>query len=81
MPNIVDGVRFPDKTILVLPYELVRALGGNPMAVRTDDGEAVTLRLYTAQEFYDHQHALTADGTGEPVSWDRAVELTKPLQA
>jgi len=80
MPNIIDGVRFPDKTIRVLPFELMRVVSGNPVAVRTVDGEEVTLRLYTAQEFYDYQHTLTADGMGEPVSWDQAVDLTKPLR-
>ncbi len=76
---IYGGVQFPEPEILVIPFELMRVASGNPVAVRTSDGQEVTLRLYSAQEFYDYQHSLVADGSGEPVSMARAAELTAPL--
>lgn len=79
MSNVFGGVQFPERTILVVPFELMRIAGGNPMAFKTSDGEDVTIRLYTAEEFVEAQH-VSAAGTGAPlVDYDRAEELTRPL--
>jgi hypothetical protein len=75
----IGGVQFPAKTIRVLPFDMLRIAGGNPMAFETSDGERVTIRLFTAEEFSEEQHASALMYGTEPVTAARAEELTRPL--
>lgn len=71
----------PDRTVGVITSELVRVLTGNPLRVRTMDGEAVWLRLMTPEEFLAVQHAAAAEhGSGQFITLERAAELVEPLR-
>lgn len=66
-------------TILVLPFELSRILlDGATMTVKDTDGAEHQIRLYTAEEFMEVQHAAVEQcGGGEKVTLDKARELTR----
>lgn len=78
----INGVDFPDKTMLATPFELMRVASGHRVAFRTSDGEDVTLRLYTADELMEaNAEAIASLPAGGPpfMSRSEAERLTKPL--
>jgi len=69
--------------IRVTRHDLLSVLTGSTMTVSTDGGDQVRLRLFTPEEFMAANRASIAqlfpDGGGpEPVSLERANELTRP---
>lgn len=81
MSNVFGGVQFPDTTIRVLPFDMLRIASGHPMAFEASTGERVTIRLFTADEFLEAQHEAAGKfgGGGVEIDYDRAEELTRPL--
>jgi hypothetical protein len=76
---IIDGVHFSDNEILLTTPELVSILQGRPMQHMTTEGQTVTLRLFTADEFAA-EVARLREGTGLPeMSRADAERLTRPL--
>lgn len=82
-----DGARSAGRAVLVLPFDMTRILTGNPATCRTSDGEEVIVRMYTAEELMEASRQAREQGDGDsgvsimPLTWERAVELTKPLEA
>lgn len=82
----IDGVKFPDKQVLLTNFELLRILQGHPRAARTSDGEEVTVRLPSADEFLEKSKEERAmkDQPGwsppPPTTREKAEELTQPLR-
>ena len=65
--------------VLLIPFEARRVAAGNPLIVRTLDGSEVLVRLFTAEEFLDVQHAAAEEHDTEKISLARAAELVRPL--
>lgn len=70
----------PRPVIRVLNHDLIAALAGRTMAVSDESGREYDLRLFTADEFLQVQHALVdRDGHGRKISREKAVELTQSV--
>lgn len=68
--------------VAVLNHDLMSALAGHPINVTTLDGRNARLRLLTAGEFIERQHALIDEHPergGTKVTREKAEELTQTL--
>lgn len=66
--------------IRVLNHDLIAALAGRTMGVSDETGQEYNLRLFTAEEFIEVQHALVErSGQGSKISPDKAADLTQPV--
>lgn len=76
---IADAAGFTP-TVLVIQHDLLQILAGDTMTVGTRDDQEVRVRMYTADEFVAHQHALVdanPEMGGSKIGREQAEDQTR----